>query len=193
MENIKEVLSQNLIKYRKDANLTQADLAKKINYSDKSISKWERGEAYPDIFTLNEIASVYGITVDRLLNESPKDKPKNAKKREIKRLIITILSTLLVWLVATSVYVISSIFMPNNNDILYKIFIIAIPISSIIVIIFSSLWHKPLLLFFSVTVLIWTTCLSVYLLLWNSWVLFLIGIPLQALEIFWLIYKQVSK
>lgn len=193
MEKKKNILAQNLIKYRKDANITQLELAEKINYSDKSISKWERGEGYPDIFTLQNIASIYGITVDRLLNESPKEKPKNAKKRELRRLIITVLSTLLVWLVATTVYVILAIAMPDKNDILYKIFILAIPVSSIIVIIFSSLWHKPLLLFFSITSLIWTSCLCVYLLLWNSWIIFLIGIPLQALEIFWHLYKQISK
>ena len=193
MDKKKNILAQNLIKYRKDANITQLELAEKINYSDKSISKWERGEGYPDVFTLQNIASIYGITVDRLLNESPKEKPKNAKKRDLRRLIITVLSTLLVWLVATTLYVILAIAMPDKNDILYKIFILAIPVSSIIVIIFSSLWHKPLLLFFSITSLIWTSCLCVYLLLWNSWIIFLIGIPLQALEIFWHLYKQISK
>ena len=41
--DIKLNLAENLVKYRKHFNLTQAELAEKLNYSDKAVSKWERG------------------------------------------------------------------------------------------------------------------------------------------------------
>ena len=52
MENIElvnQTIAKNLIFYRKAAGLTQAEVAQKINYSDKSVSKWESGNGVPDI------------------------------------------------------------------------------------------------------------------------------------------------
>ena len=60
-EQIKENIAKNLIKYRKAHNLTQIQLAEKLNYSDKSISKWERQESIPDLVILSNIAKLYGI------------------------------------------------------------------------------------------------------------------------------------
>lgn len=65
--NEQEALAQNLIKLRKASGLTQLELAEKIKYSNKTISKWERGESYPDVFTLKKIADVYGVTVNDIL------------------------------------------------------------------------------------------------------------------------------
>ena len=42
---LKETISKNIIKYRKELGLTQLELADKLNYSDKTLSKWERAEA----------------------------------------------------------------------------------------------------------------------------------------------------
>ena len=80
--DIKENLAENLISYRKAANLTQAELAEKLNYSDKAVSKWERGESFPDLYVLKQIADFYGVTIDTLINE-PK-KPEKAE-REIRK------------------------------------------------------------------------------------------------------------
>ena len=65
MENQK--LATNLVKLRKERNLTQKELAKQLNYSDKVISKWERNESYPDVLALEKIASFYQISIDSLL------------------------------------------------------------------------------------------------------------------------------
>ena len=63
----KDIIAANLTGYRKKAGLSQLELAKKLNYSNKNISKWENGETTPNIFTLKQIADLYGITVDALL------------------------------------------------------------------------------------------------------------------------------
>ena len=71
IKDIKEIVASNLVKYRKEANLTQSQLAEKINYTDKAISKWERGESSPDTDNLIALASLYNITLDDLLNKDP--------------------------------------------------------------------------------------------------------------------------
>ena len=53
---IKQNFARNLLAYRKARGLTQSQLAEKLNYSDKSISKWERGDVLPDIVTISMIA-----------------------------------------------------------------------------------------------------------------------------------------
>lgn len=79
MEDLKNVLAENLIKYRKAANLTQAELAEKINYSDKAVSKWERAAGMPDVDVLKQIADLFGVTVDDMLTKS--DKPARVKRK----------------------------------------------------------------------------------------------------------------
>ena len=78
-EDIKLIIANNIAKFRKEAKLTQAELAEKLNYSDKAISKWERGESLPDVIILNQIAQVFGITLDSLVSNKP-EKKKRAKK-----------------------------------------------------------------------------------------------------------------
>lgn len=58
---------QNLKKLRKERNLTQENIADFLGISFQSISKWERGESYPDIATLPVIASFFKVSVDDLL------------------------------------------------------------------------------------------------------------------------------
>ncbi|MBQ6065440.1 MAG: helix-turn-helix transcriptional regulator [Clostridia bacterium] len=67
-------LTANLIKYRKLNGLTQLELADCLNYSDKSVSKWERGDGMPDVFVLARIALLYGISVSELIGETDKSK-----------------------------------------------------------------------------------------------------------------------
>ena len=63
MNDIKQTIADNLVGYRKKAGLTQQQLAEKLNYSDKAVSKWERAEAIPDVVVLKTIADIYGIKV----------------------------------------------------------------------------------------------------------------------------------
>lgn len=191
----KDVLAKNLIKYRKASGLTQIELAEKISYSDKAVSKWERGEGAPDVFVLKSLSEIYQVSIDKLVKENP-DKPATTKKtKEVKRSLILILSTLIAWLCATVVYVALSYVFPKGSVPfpLYLAFIWAIPVSAIIGIVFSSIWHKEMLQFLSITVLLWTIALALFLSLNLEWYIFLIDIPLQVLAIFWSLYKRVKK
>ena len=109
INDFKHLVSKNLVYYRKKANLTQLELAEKINYSDKAISKWERGETIPDVFMLKQLANIYGITIDDFLSEKQnKEKETFSLKQTFKnrRLLITLMSIGLVWLIATVVFVV---------------------------------------------------------------------------------------
>ena len=70
LEEIKSNFSENLIKLRKSKSLTQLQLAEKLNYSDKAISKWEVGAVLPDVETLTHIADFFGLTVNDLIWEN---------------------------------------------------------------------------------------------------------------------------
>ena len=101
---LNERIARNLALYRKRAGMTQAELAERINYSDKSVSKWESGNGVPDIYILVQLAEIFGVTVNDLVAEEP---PKGAPRRENVGLhtMIMALSSGIVWLVATCVLV----------------------------------------------------------------------------------------
>jgi len=63
-----EKFGQFIKEQRKSKALTQKELAKKLNISDKAVSKWEVGDSYPDISLLIPISGLFNITVDELLN-----------------------------------------------------------------------------------------------------------------------------
>ena len=67
-ENITALIAENLIYYRKKAKLTQSEVAAKLCYSDKSVSKWERAEGVPDIHVLVELAKSADPPIKRSIN-----------------------------------------------------------------------------------------------------------------------------
>ena len=188
INELKSVIAQNLIKYRKENGLTQQELAEKLNYSDKSISKWERGEGVPDIYILKQIAELYNVTVNDIIGM---EKIENNATPTINKnhVLITLMSIGLVWLVATIIFAILKIIFPNTLTISYC-YIYAIPVSFIVLYIFNRIWFKiKLINFTSVSLIFWTTLFSFY---WtikdffdNFGVLFFIGIPFQIIVIFW--------
>lgn len=186
MENLKRIIANNIQTLRTEANITQAELAKRLNYSDKAVSKWERGESVPDVHILKLIADMFEVTVDYLLSESHEDKTELPKvsKRIIRRnrLIITLLATTVVWLAATIAFVISGLVL-NTFDPVWLAYIIALPVSCVVLLVFNSIWGKPRLNILIVSALLWTTLLAVCLCIPFSkiWFLFVIGIPAQVM------------
>ena len=70
MEDLKQIISKNIVSLRNSENMTQAELAEKLNYSDKAVSKWERGDSLPDVIVIKQIADIFGVTVDSLLTDN---------------------------------------------------------------------------------------------------------------------------
>ena len=185
---LKDVVAKNLVELRKLYSYTQAELAEKLNYSDKAGSKWERGESLPDVETLKKIADIYNVSVDYILSENVEVKPKQARKALVagQKIIITLLSTLLVWIVATAVFVLLCGLGLSTHDAAFS-FIAALPASFIVLIVFDSIWGKSWLNMIFVSGLLWTLALTVYLAIGSAqaWLCFIIPIPLQIGVLLW--------
>ena len=183
-------IGQNLARLRKMANMTQLDLAEKLNYSDKSISKWEQGNGIPDIHILVRIAELFDVTVDDLVKEHPEKEvlPRNTKL--LRRVIILMLSVGLCWLVAVVGFVLFYIFsdMPH----VWLAFLFAVPASAIVVLVFSCIWSWKWVRIVSLSVLIWTALtvvtVTAYFYGHAIWLVFLIGVPLQVLALFFFVW-----
>lgn len=189
MEDINKIIGKNLLILRKNAKLTQMELAERFNYSDKTISKWESGESMPSIEILYELAKFYNTTLDALTVEgdilaTTKSEPKPKNKLFPTRLIITLLAVSAVWLCATILFVCFKIIYETNYG---MFFLWAIPISCVVLLIFNSIWGRSYLLFWILSVLIWSTlmCIHLQLIQYNIWIIYILGIPLQVAVILW--------
>ena len=191
VEDLKPIIAKNIIDLRRAADITQAQLAEKLNYSDKAVSKWERGEAIPSVTTLKEIADLFGVTVDYLI--SAEHETENQIKREFSErqrrnhLIITLLSTTIVWLIATIIYVSISLSTEFRLSKAWLVFVFAVPISCVIALVFNSIWGKKKRNFLIISLLLWTALISFCLVLFLSlqkayfWLVLAIGIPSQIM------------
>lgn len=203
MENqntdIKNNFAENVAKLRKAAKLTQAEFAEKINYSDKAVSKWERGEAVPDLYTVKAIADFFDVKVDYLIAEPKAEKPRIFGKLTLKRTVLGLASTATVWLIAVLFFAFIRIIVPSFTN-TWLAFIYAIPVTAAVLMIFTSVWGKSVGNLIIISVFIWTVILTVYLTIYvslenpprNLWEIFLIGIPAQGAAVFWLLYKRVK-
>lgn len=187
MEDLKVTISKNIQTLRKNTGLTQIGLAERLNYSDKAVSKWERGESLPDIVVLKEIADLFGVSVDYLLSESH-DLPEMAlsTKKMIRknRLIITLLATAMVWLFATIAFVVLGIAWPSLSK-TWLAYVVAVPVSCIVLLVFNSIWGRAKYLFIIISVLLWSALTTLCLILntANIWLVFVVGIPAQVMVI----------
>ena len=202
-EKLKNQIGKNIASYRKCAGLTQAGLAEKLNYSDKAVSKWERGESIPDVITLAQLAALFEITVNDLVADPdvlPGDTPGNlekamtqvsekALKRKANKNIILGLSSILVWFVALLSFVILSSF-PMLEKYSFLMFFYAIPANAIVALRLRSAWrdfrwNKAL-----ISAIVWGALISIHVSLlgfldFNMWKLYLLGIPGQIAVFLW--------
>ena len=183
---LRRTVAKNIAAYRKAHHDTQLDLATKLNYSDKSVSKWERSESLPDVYILSQIADLYGVSVSALIGEI--EPPKESKPHY--HMFILLLSLALTMAVATllfSIFMICKIPYPA-----WMFFIFALPVCSIICIVFTSLWWGILWQGVSVSALVWTLGLSLYLSfeLENVSLIFLVCAALQVLTILWEVFRK---
>ena len=184
---MKQIIANNIIQLRKQNKLTQAELAQRLNYSDKAISKWERGESIPDIEILKQISDMFGVTVDYLLTENAeqyKDKFKVKGQNKSNQLTIALLGVSMVWLIATMIFVYANI---NLDLSLWMAFIWAVPISCIVLWVFNNMWGKRVFEIYINSLFCWSLLTAVYLqfLSYNIWLVFFIGIPIQIVAILW--------
>ena len=188
MEDYKRIIANNITELRKAVPYTQAELAEKLNYSDKAVSKWERGESLPDVVVLKQIADLFGVTVDYLLEEvHPLSATMQSVPRQLKinRLLVTGLSCMLTLLIATFAFVVLAL--ATDLGRLWLAYIYCIPVCAIIAIVFNSIWGIKKLNYLFITILMWGVLASIYLTIgdYSSWLIFVIGIPGQVIILLW--------
>ena len=200
LEMLKNQIGANIAMQRKRAGLTQAGLADKLNYSDKAVSKWERGESMPDVLPLMQLAEQFEISVGELL-EDPNQLPGNpgklekamtqvsekALRRKANKNVILGLSSTLVWFVALLVFVVISSF-----DLPYSwiAFFYAVPINAIVLLSLRSAWHDFRWNRALISIIVWGFLVSIYItflvfLRFNMWKMFLLGIPGEIATTLW--------
>ena len=203
-DKLRQTIAENLIYYRKYNNYTQAKLAEVLNYSDKAISKWERGDGIPDVIILKKLADLYHITVNDLLSTKKKKQHVPFFKNRIifnssiikksTYTFITFLSIGIAWL--TAIVAFSILLMIENNinatwNWLWLFFIYPIPVSFVIALVFAKIWGKRWYRFFIVTGIIFGTGLAIFCQLIvfpdivNPWIIWLVCIPIEVLNILW--------
>ena len=191
---IRTVLAEKLTAYRKRAGLTQAELAEKLNYSDKSISKWERGDGMPDLLVLCKLADLYDVPLDAFLREGPLVRSQAEQKS--RHIVITLMSIGLVFFVAAIGFFVCYL---AKVDVRWLAFIYAVPVSMILLVVFSHMWSTLLWQALSVTGLVWTLCGAIYISfvaiagMHNVAMLFLCAAIFQVLVILWYVLMLVRK
>ena len=204
MENAHEInqkIAKNLTYYRKASGLTQAELAEKINYSDKSVSKWEQGNGVPDIYILTQLAKLYRVSLNDLVGEETPEDTVRLKKTTGLKVLIMLLSSGLVWLIATFAFVTLQLIKPLVGP-WWLAFLYAVMVNAILMIVYASHWKYRFLNFISVSVLIWISITCLYLTILfipenaaldmsGLWCVFLLGIPLQVLEVLWVFFRSL--
>ena len=175
MNDLKLIVAKNITELRKQHGMTQLQLAEKLNYSDKAVSKWERGESVPDVAVLVEIAELFSVTLDYLVKDEHTEadtKPQSEEERKLKeatqrvivknRKAITGISIQAVWLLAIMVFVPIAIFLPDSDS-KWLCFVYAIPASAIVWLVFNSIWFNKRMNYLIISVLMWSLLASVHI------------------------------
>ncbi len=198
MNDLKDIISRNLVSLRTGARLTQLQLAEMLNYSDKAVSKWERGEAIPDIRVLMRIAEIYGVTLDDIVRDgsvTPQVLPK--KKINGKRVFITAMSSVLVWFIATGLFTMFY-FIPATAKYAYLVFVVAPLPTSIVLTVFSAKWGNRITNAVSTSMILWSCVLifHIFVLTFSEFTqiyfLYLVAAVFELLIILWFTYRWYS-
>lgn len=225
MDDWKQIVAGNLSACRKQHGLTQLQLAELLHYSDKAVSKWERGESMPDLAVMKQLADFYGMSIDDFLltpeqraekaaspsadadapvsapepdsepdtgsETDPAQEPQmqtDPRQKKRNRLIIAGMAAMLVWLIATLIFVVLDAVLPEMEYAPF-LFIYAAPITAVVVLVFNSIWFNRRWNFAIISFLVWSLLGALFLTFYLSgiviWKLFVIGIPAQLIILLW--------
>ncbi|MBR3437514.1 MAG: helix-turn-helix transcriptional regulator [Lachnospiraceae bacterium] len=193
MTDLKQIFAANLQTLRLSKGITQTDLGEQLNYSDKAVSKWERGESIPDASVLKQISALFGISLDSLLSDHTdetepyweinleKQEQKERKhrvsvpKKELtpeeqiletkKHHRIAGVAVAGVWVAVVLAMIIVWGIEDAFTKPVWMIPVYGVAVTCLLIVIFSSLWgsYKPTLLWITVSLLVLSILAAVYL------------------------------
>ena len=180
MEKFNLLVGTNIAKYRKMHDMTQLELAEMINFSDKSVSKWERGEGIPDVEVLKNICDIFGVTLNDMVVENSELKVSEPVESHHNRWLISLISAGGVWVIATILFV--ALLLIGEGQDAWRCFVYAVPFCFVVLLVFACMWGSKWSIFTLITVVLWTT-LMVICMITGKWIIIYIGIPLQVVEL----------
>jgi len=188
MDELKLIFASNLIKLRTEAGYTQAELGGLLNYSDKTVSKWERGEAIPDAFVLKQISALFQVSIDDILTSHDEWKRPNNDEEELRYSRNAIAAVTLAGILTAAVLIFVIFWIVGNVE--WLIFALSVPVCLITMLVFNLIWWKnsraSLCL---VEALVLSIIAIIYIILrqYNPWQLFLVAIP--AALVVWISFR----
>jgi transcriptional regulator with XRE-family HTH domain len=187
---LKNTIAQRIVYYRKLNNMTQAELAEKLNYSDKSVSKWERGEGLPDVVVLAMMAELFGVTVNDLISGDTAPKKPTGRLPVKDRILIPMMAVGLVLVAASIVYLVLRLVFPDMQR-LWLIYIYAVPACCVVALVLLKLWWTLPARFVCVSLLLWSSAAAVYVTLSLRHIqeIFIPAAAIQAVVILWYLFK----
>ncbi len=199
MKDINYIVAANITALRQSKGMTQLELANKLNYSDKAVSKWERGASLPSLNVLVEIADLFCVPLDYLVRtHSQNEEIPSAPKKPLKYRpsVIIAASMIAVWLIALFVFLVLN-FSNGPQPFQWMPFIYAVPLSLIVWLILNCVWFDTLYNYFIVTLILWSALMCAHLTVLmfgtNVGLIYLLGAPAQIIIILWAFIKKRDK
>jgi len=191
--DLNQIVATNIVELRKEAKWTQVELAERLHYTDKAVSKWERGESLPELVTLKKIADIFGVTIDYLTSERPREEKKEymlPKIIQTNRMIITAIVTSFVFIAATIIFVYGYIYLQQVR--FWTAFVWAVPVSALALVFFNRQWGKRKLSFYIYSIFLWSLITAIYIetAQFGTWMLYILGIPIQITIILFAFLKK---
>lgn len=180
MDKLNKIIAENIAFLRTTNKMTQLDLAEKLNYSDKAVSKWERGESIPDVRVLMNIASIFGVNINYLVEDHGLEELPLIEKKKVNVKVVTVMSVIGVWTAALFAFLICQM---AAQIYLWDIFVYTVPACIIMLIVFNCIWNekKRFYNFLLISLLWWDALLTVWYIS-PSWVsVFWLGLPVQII------------
>ena len=199
MEDIKNIVARNIAELRILNNMTQLELAEKLNYSDKTVSKWERAESTPDIAVLVEIAELFGVTLDYMVRSENIDEQVKENKREEAKYnhrAITYISESCAWIIALFAFIITSLII-QKMTFQWLYFVYALPVVLIIRLVFNTIWFNPRNNYWIISALMWSVLAAIHVTFLyfkiDVALIYLLGMAGQAVIVLWSFIKRPRK
>ncbi|MBE6654535.1 MAG: helix-turn-helix transcriptional regulator [Ruminococcaceae bacterium] len=190
-KDVKPIIAENLTMLRKKKGITQAELAERLDYSDKAVSRWEHGETLPDINVLCELCDFYGVTLDFLVQKGDGQIKEDTQSRKllINNIIVCALAVSIVWLVATTIFIYGNTLKEVSN--FWVAFIWAIPVSCVAVLRLGREWLPRTAKMIIWSLFLWTliTAVVLHFISRGLWLFYVAGVPAQVI----IILKYVQK
>ena len=183
MDELKRITAANIIALRTWAGMTQLELAEQLNYSDKSVSKWERGESIPDVYVLKRMGEIFGVSVDYLVSVHDGQNDAIAPGSEVNPArtassrVITTIAIVGIWTIALLAFIVCWLM----GHLVWLIFVYAVPVSLITLLVLHSVWEAGRYNYWIIAALVLSLIAVIYLtlLMRNWWQLFLLAIPAE--------------